>query len=130
MSFMALIGLSIAIQPGNHPGTAPGYIAVGSVIVGFFIVAIVAQLTNRLVVAEHALTWRNLGRTRSVEWVDVQDVLVVPASAVGRYYSPGIKAHGRLMRINSVIGPRRYTNEIVAEMRQAWPADLANAAER
>jgi Bacterial PH domain len=129
MSFMALIGLSIAIQPANHPGTAPGYIAVGSVIAGAFIVAIVALLTNRLVVTEHALTWRNLGRTRSVAWADVQDVLVVPANALGRYYSPAIKAHGRLIRINSVIGPRRYTRRVVAEIREAWAADLATGAD-
>ncbi len=131
MTFMALIGVSIAIHPGDagHPGTAPGYIAVGSCIAALFIVMIVGQLTNRLVVTEDAIAWRNLGRTRSIAWADVQDVLVVPANALGRYWSPAVKAHGRLIRISSVIGPRRYTHEVVEEIRGAWAARLAACAD-
>jgi Bacterial PH domain len=118
---MALIGVSIAVHPGNagHPGTAPGYIAFGSILVAAFAFMIVGQLTTRLIVTEHGLTWRNFLRTRSIAWSDIQDVLVVPAQALGRYYSPGIKADGRWMRINSVIGPRRYTETIVTAIRDA-----------
>jgi hypothetical protein len=127
MTLMALIFVSIAIQPGpaGHPGTAPGYIAFGSVGAAIFILMIVGQLASRLVVTEEGLTWRIMTRARSVAWADIQDVLVVPTNALGLYYSPGVKANGRLMRINSVIGPRRYTRQVVAEIRQAWAASLA-----
>jgi hypothetical protein len=120
-TFMALIGVSIAVDPGNagHPGTAPGYIAFGSILAAAFVFLIFGQLTTRLIVTEHGLTWRNFLRTRSIAWSDIQDVLVVPAKALGRYYSPGIKADGRWMRINSVIGPRRYTETIVTAIRDA-----------
>jgi Bacterial PH domain len=85
LSGMALIGLSIAIHPGSagHSGTAPGYIAFGGVIVAVFIFLVVCQLTNRLVVTEQGLTWRNMMRVRTVAWADVQDVLTVRASGVG-----------------------------------------------
>ena len=118
---MALIGLSIAIQPGSagHPGTAPGYIAFGGVIVAVFIFLIVCQLTNRLVVTPQGLTWRNMMRTRSVAWADVQDVLTVRASSVGRWYSPAVKANGKLIRINSVMASRRGIDSIVTDIRRA-----------
>jgi hypothetical protein len=130
MTFMALIGVSIAIQSNAaRPGTAPGYIAVGSLIAALCILMIVGQLASRLVVTEQGLTWRYMMRTKSTAWADIQDVLTVPANALGRYYSPGIKADGRLIRINSVIAPRRYTYEIVAELRQAWATGLATDAD-
>lgn len=97
-------------------GTAPGYIAFGSILAAACIFMIFGQ---RLIVSERGLTWRSFLRTRSIAWSDIQDVLVVPANAVGRYYSPGIKADGRWMRINSVIGPRRYTETIVTAIRDA-----------
>lgn len=123
MSFMALIGVSIAVQPdARHPGTAPGYIACGSVIAALFLSMIVVQLTARLVVTAQGLTWRSMMRTRSIAWHDIQDVLVVPASSMGRWYSPAVKTEGRLMRINSVIGPRRYTEHVVAAVVAAWAA--------
>jgi hypothetical protein len=121
MSAMALIGLSIAIQPGSagHPGTAPGYIAFGGVIVAVFVFLIVCQLTNRLVVTEQGLTWRSMMRTKSVAWADVQDVLTVTASSVGRWSSPAVKANGKLIRINSVIASRRRIESIVTDIRRA-----------
>jgi Bacterial PH domain len=120
-TFMALICVSIAVHPGNagNAGTAPGYIAFGSILAAACIFMIFGQLVTRLIVSEHGLTWRSFLRTRSIAWSDIQDVLVVPANALGRYYSPGIKAGGRWIRINSVIGPRRYTETIVTAIRDA-----------
>jgi hypothetical protein len=120
-TLMALIGVSIAVHPGKagHPGTAPGYIAFGSIVAAACIFMMVGQLANRLVVTEHGLTWRNYLRIRSIAWADIDDVLVVPANAFGRYYSPSIKAAGRSIRIDSVIGPRRYTETVVAAIRDA-----------
>lgn len=119
---MALIGLSIAIHPGNtgQSGTAPGYIAFGCVIVAACIFAIVCQLTNRVVLTQHGLAWRNLMRTRSVAWADVQQVGTAVAASVGRWYSPAVKANGKLIRINSIIGSRRYVESIVADIRSVW----------
>ncbi|MBO0822264.1 MAG: PH domain-containing protein [Actinobacteria bacterium] len=121
---MALIGVGIAIHPGErgHPGTAPGYIAFGSVLAALLILLLVGELASRLVLTEQGLTWRYVTRTRSIAWAEIQDVLVVPASGLGPRYSPGIKADDRLIRINSVIGPRRYTERIVTEIRDAWSA--------
>jgi PH (Pleckstrin Homology) domain-containing protein len=119
LSAMALIGLSIAIQPGSSPGTAPGYIAFGGVIVAVFIFLMACQLTNRLVVTEQGLTWRNMMRTRTVAWADVQDVLTVTASSVGRWYSPAVKANGKLIRISSVMASRRRIESIVTDIRRA-----------
>jgi Bacterial PH domain len=129
-TFMALIGVTIAVHPGNagHPGTAPGYIAFGSILTTACIFMTVGQLMSRLIVTEHGLTWRNFLRTRSVAWTDVQEVLVVPANALGRYYSPSIKAAGRSIRINCVIGPRRYTEAVVAAIRDAQVRARAAAA--
>lgn len=122
ITFMALIGVSIAIHPGNagHPGTAPGYIVFGSVLAAVLMLMLAGQLASRLVVTEQGLSWRYMTRTRSIAWAEIQDVLVVPASSLGPWYSPGIKANDRLVRINSVIGPRRYTESIVTEIREAW----------
>jgi hypothetical protein len=119
LSGMALIGLSIAIHPGSadHPGTAPGYIAFGGVIVAVFMFLVVCQLTNRLVVTEQGLTWRNMMRIRTVAWTDVQDVLTVRASSVGLWYSPAVKANGKLIRIGSVIASRRRVESIVTDIR-------------
>jgi hypothetical protein len=121
---MALIGVSIAVHPGNaqHPGTAPGYIAFGSVLAAACILMLAGQLASRLVVTGQGLTWRYMARTRSVAWAEIQDVRAVPASGRGPWYSPGIKVSDRLIRINSVIGPRRYTESIVTEIRAAWSA--------
>lgn len=121
---MALIGLSISIQPGNHPGTAPGYIAFGAVIVAVFFLLIVCQLTNRVVVTEQGLTWRNMMRTRSVTWPEIQDVQTVTAASAGPWYSPAIRANGKLIRISSLIGPRRYTESVVTEIRNRWTAAI------
>jgi hypothetical protein len=43
---MALIGVSVAVHRGNavHPGTAPGYIAFGSILAAAFVFMIVGQL--------------------------------------------------------------------------------------
>jgi hypothetical protein len=122
-SLMALIGVSIAIHPGDagHAGTAPGYIAVGIVIAAACIFLVIAQLTSRLVVTGYGLTWRSMMRTRSIGWADIDDVLVVRANSAGRWYSPGVKAGGRLTRVNSVIGPRHYTEGIVEAIREARP---------
>ena len=119
LSGMALIGLSIAIHPGSagHPGTAPGYIAFGGVIVAVFIFLVVCQLTNRLVVTEQGLTWRNMMRVRTVAWADVQDVLTVSASSRGPWYSPAVRANGELIRIGSVIASRRRVESIVTDIR-------------
>ena len=118
---MALIGVSIAVHPGNagHPGTAPGYIAFGSILAAVLVFMIVVQLMARLIVTEHGLSWRSFLRTRSIAWSDIQDVLVVPAKSIGRHYSPGIKVDGKWMRISSVNGPRRYTETIVSAIRDA-----------
>jgi Bacterial PH domain len=120
-SLMALIGVSIAIHPGNtgHPGTAPGYIAFGIIITALCIFAVTSQLTSRLVVTPEGLTWRVMLRTRSIAWADIQDVLVVPGSR--GWHSLGVKAEGKLMRINAVIGSRRYTERIVTAIRAARP---------
>jgi hypothetical protein len=121
-AFMALIGVSIAVQPApDRPGTAPGYIAFGTVIAAACIFLAVAQLTSRLVVTGNGLTWRSWMRTRTIDWADIDDVLVVRAHSAGRWYSPGVTTRGRLTRINSVIGPRRYTENIVEAIRQARP---------
>ena len=119
MSGMALIGVSIAIHPGraDHPGTAPGYIAFGAVIVAVLIFFVVCQLTNRLVVTEQGLTWRNMMRIRTVAWADVQDVLIVGASSRGPWYSPAVKVNGKLIRIGSVIASRRRVESIVTDIR-------------
>jgi hypothetical protein len=77
------------------------------------------MIVSRLIVTRHGLTWRYYLRTRSIAWADIQDVLVVPGNAVGRYYGPGIKTDGRLIRVSSVIGPRRYTETIVTAIRDA-----------
>lgn len=121
LSGMALIGLSIAIHPGSagHSGTAPGYIAFGGVIVAIFIFLIVCQLTNRLVVTEQGVIWRNMVRIRTVAWADVQDVLTVTASSAGRWYSPAIKVNGKVIRIGSVIASRRRVESIVTDIRSA-----------
>jgi hypothetical protein len=118
---MALIGVSIAIHPGNtgHPGTAPGYIACGIIIAALCISIVTGQLTSRLVVTADGLTWRVWLRSRSIAWTDIQDVLVVPGS--GGWYSPGVKADGKLIRINAVTGSRRYTERIVTAIRDARP---------
>ncbi len=118
---MALIGVSIALHPGNtgHPGTAPGYIAFGIVVTALCIFAVAGQLTSRLVVTADGLTWRVWLRIRSIAWTDIQDVLVVPGS--GGWYSPGIKADGKLIRINAVTGSRRYSERIVTAIRDARP---------
>jgi hypothetical protein len=121
-SLMALIGVSIAIQPdADHRGTAPGYIAYGTVIAAAFISLAVAQLTARLVVTGHGLTWRPMMRTRNIGWTDIDDVQVVRANSARPWYSPGVTTGGRLTRVNSVIGPRRYTENIVEAIRQARP---------
>ena len=118
---MALIGVSIAIHPGNtgHPGTAPGYIAFGAAVAAIMIFVAVGQIRSRLVVSELGLSWRYVMRTRSVPWADIQDVLVMPAGRFGSYRSPAIKVGGNLVRINSVVGPRRYTERIVSAIRAA-----------
>jgi hypothetical protein len=120
-TFMALIGVSIAVHPGNagHPGTAPSYIAFGSILAAVFVFMIVVQLMARLIVTEHGLSWRSFLRTRSIAWSEIQDVLVAPAKSIGRCYSPGIKVDGKWMRISSVNGPRRYTETIVSAIRDA-----------
>ena len=90
---------------------------------------IVVQLMARLIVTEHGLSWRSFLRTRSIAWSEIQDVLVVPAKAIGRYYSPGIKVDGKWMRISSVAGTRRYTETIVTAIRDAeLRARVASAA--
>jgi hypothetical protein len=115
---MALIGVSIAVQPGNsdHAGTAPGYIAFGSAIAALFILLAVAQVTARLIVGEHGLTWGSMMRTRSVLWADIQDVLIVPA---GSWYRPAIRSGGKLIRIQGVGGSHRYIESIVAAINDA-----------
>jgi Bacterial PH domain len=115
LAFMVLIALSIAIQPkAGRPGTAPGYIALGTALAVITAFVAVGQIRSRLVVSELGLSWRYVMRTRSVPWADIEDVLVVPAASRGSYYSPGIKVGGKPVRINSVVGPRRYTERIVA----------------
>jgi Bacterial PH domain len=118
---MALLGLSIAIHPGNagHPGTAPGYVAFGAALAAIMILVAVVQIRARLVVSELGLSWRYVMRTRSVPWADIQDVLVVPAASLGSYCSPAVKVGGNLVRIDSVVGPRRYTEHIVSAIRAA-----------
>ena len=120
-TLLVLIGVGFAVHPGraSHPGPAPGYIAFGSILVAAGVFMIVVQLMARLVVTGHGLSWRSFLRTRSIAWGDIEDVLVVPAKAVGRYYSPGIEVGGRCLRIDSVIGPRRYTETIVSAIRDA-----------
>lgn len=120
-SLMALVGVSIAIEPGNsdHSGTAPGYIAVGSGIAALFVLLAVTQVTARLIVGEHGLTWGSVMRTRSVPWADIQDVLIVPASGMGSWYRPAIRSGGRLIRIQGVAGSHRYIESIVAAISDA-----------
>jgi hypothetical protein len=120
LSFMTLIAVSIAIQPNAaHPGTAPGYIAFGTVLAAFCIFLMVCALAERIVLTEQGLTWRHMLRTRNVAWASIQDVLVVPAASAGHWYSPAVKADGRLIRINSVLGSRRYIENVVAAIREA-----------
>lgn len=120
-SLMVLIGVSFAIQPGNsgHSGTAPGYIAAGSAVAALFVMLAVVQVTARLIVGEHGLTWGWVMRTRSVPWADIQDVLIVPASGMGSWYRPAIRSGGRLIRIQGVAGSHRYIEDIVAVISDA-----------
>jgi hypothetical protein len=120
-SFLALIGVGVALHPGNtgHPGTAPGYIAFGIVVTALCVLVVTGQLTSRLVVTADGLTWRVMLRTRSIAWADVHDVLVVASS--GGWYSPGVKTDGKLIRIKAVIGSRRYAERIVTAIRDARP---------
>ena len=118
LSGMALIGLSIAIhRVARVTLVPPGYIAFGGVIVVVLIFFVVCQLTNRLVVTEQGLTWRNMMPVRTVAWADVQDVLTVRASGVGLWYSPAVRANGELIRIGSVIASRRRVESIVTDIR-------------
>jgi hypothetical protein len=123
-SFLALIAVSIAIHPGNaaHSGTAPGYIAFGTVLAAFCIFLMVCALAERLVLTEQGLTWRHMLRTRNIAWASIQDVLVVPAASAGHWFSPAVKADGRLIRINSVLGSRRYIENVVTAIREARAA--------
>ena len=120
-SVMALIGVNIAVHPGNagHPGTAPGFIAVGCALATGFIFLLIRQLNARLVVTEHGLTWHSMARTRNVSWIDIRDVLTVPSPAIGAWYNPAIKTGDKLIRIDSVSGPRRYTERIVTALRDS-----------
>ena len=79
----------------------------------------IGQVTSRLVVTPEGLTWRVMARTRSVAWADVQDILVLPGSR--GWHSPAVRAGGKLVRINAVIGSRRYTESIVTAIRKARP---------
>lgn len=114
---MALIGVSVAIHPGdaNHSGTAPGYVACGGAVAAVCVLLMVAQVTARLTVSEYGLTWRAL-RTRSVAWADIQEVLIVPA---GSWYRPAIRSGGSLIRIQGVAGSHRYIERIVAAITDA-----------
>jgi Bacterial PH domain len=118
---MALIGVSIAIQPGNadHSGTAPGYIAFGSAVAALVTLVTVYQVTARLTVGEHGLTWGSVMRTRSVRWADIQDVLIVPTASMGSWYRPAIRSGGRLIRVQGVAGSHRYIESIVAAISDA-----------
>ena len=118
---MALIGVSIAIHPGSasHPGTAPGYIAFGVIMTALCIFLVTGQLTSRLFVTEEGLTWRVMLRTRSIAWADIEDVLVMAGSR--GWHSPGVEVDGKLIRINAVMGSRRYTERIVIAIRDARP---------
>jgi hypothetical protein len=118
---MALIGVSIAIHPGNagRPGTAPGYLAVGAAVAAIMIFVAVGQIRSRLGVGQLGLSWRYMMRTGSVPWADIQDILVVPAAGVSAYWSPAVKVGGDIVRIKSVVGPRRYTERIVSAIRAA-----------
>jgi hypothetical protein len=120
-SLMALIGVSIAAEPGNsdHSGTAPGYIAFGSAIAALFILLAVVEVTARLIVGEHGLTWGSVMRSRSVPWADIQDVLIVPASGMGPWYRPAIRSGGRLIRIQGVAGSHSYIASTVATISDA-----------
>jgi hypothetical protein len=131
-SLMAIIGVSIAVHPGNlgHSGTAPGYIAFGSAIGALSVLLTVAQVTARLIVGKHGLTWGSMMRTRSVTWADIQDVLIVPASGMGPWYRPAIRSGGKLIRIQGVAGSHRYIESIVgaisdAQLRAGGAASIA-----
>lgn len=105
----------IAVHPGNtgHPGTAPGYIACGSVIAAGCVFMVVGQLVSRLIVTGDGLSWRYLLGTRSVARADIDEVRIVPARSVGRWYSPAVRSGGRVIWINSVIGSRRCVERVV-----------------
>jgi len=118
---MALIGLSIAVQPGNsrHSGPAHGYVAFGSAIAVLFILFVVVQVSARLTVAEHGITWGSVLHTRSLGWAEIQDVLIVPTSGMGTWYRPAIRSGGKLIRIQGVAGSHRYIECIVTAISVA-----------
>lgn len=117
-TLMALIGVSVAIQPGNssQSGTAPGYIAFGSAMAALVVLLTVHQVTERLVVGERGLTWGSVMHTRSVAWADIQDVIIIPA---GYWCRPAIRSGGKLLRIQGVAGSRRYIEHIIAAITDA-----------
>jgi hypothetical protein len=99
-------------------------------IAALFVLLAVAQVTARLIVGEHGLTWGSVMRTRSVPWADIQDVLIVPASGMGSWYRPAITSGGRLIRIQGVAGSHRYIEGLVvaigdARLRASGSASLA-----
>jgi Bacterial PH domain len=119
-ALMALIFASIAIQPNaSHPGTAPGYIALGSLLAAIWIILLVRQLNARLVVTEDGLTWHSAIRTRRIAWDDIQDVRTVHVAGLTPWYSPLVTTGGRPIRIDTVIGPRSHADHVVIAIRNS-----------
>jgi hypothetical protein len=116
-------GLAIALNPGGagDPGTAPGYIISGVIVgaAGLFLAA--SQARSRVVVSEHGVRWSFLLRSRSVAWENIREIKIVGAASMGSWYSPALLTATGSVRINSVIGSRRYVEQIAASLEAARP---------
>lgn len=120
MALMALIFVSIAVQPSSsHPGTAPGYIAFGSILAAIWILLLIRLLNARLVVTKEGLTWHSIIRTRKMSWDDIQDVRTVHVAGLAPWYNPLVTTSSRLVRIDTVIGPRSHADSVVTAIRNS-----------
>jgi hypothetical protein len=121
--FVVTIGLEIALEPGGTSarGTAPGYLITGIIIGLAGLLVAACQVRSRMVVSNQGITWCHLLRTRAVGWDDIHEIKIVRAASMGSWYSPGITTTAGSVRINSVMGSRRYVAKIVAAIQTARP---------
>jgi hypothetical protein len=120
---MVATGLEIALNPGGagDPGTAPGYVVSGVIVgaAGVFLAA--SQARSRIVLSEHGVRWCFPLRTRSAAWENIHEIKIVGAASMGSWYSPALLTDTGSVRINSVIGSRRYVEKIAASLEDARP---------
>jgi Bacterial PH domain len=119
---LVTIGLAEAVPGGSRDGGAtPGSILTGIAfgLIGILVAA--CQIRSRMVVSDQGITWCHLLRTRSVGWDNIREIRTVRAASMGSWFSPGLTTTAGAVRINSVMGSRRYVANIVAAMQAARP---------